>query len=648
MLETLLKLAGRLLARVPEAGLRVLAAALGDFVFLALPRRRRLILSNLHHAFADKPAGWHRVIGRESCRRLIETGLLSLAMPFLSERRLLRLLQASPALKEAIDAHRAQPRPTLFATAHLCGWESQTVMPLLAPPPFPEFGVIFRPLDHPAVDRWLKRTRERFGMSLLSRKGGFQEAMKILRRNGCIGLLFDQNAGRQGALTTLFDRICSTSELGGLLAEKFGAVVYALYPRRLGFWRIELDARRIAHDGTAAGVTLALNRWLESHLRADDDACVCWLWAHDRWRNQDVPQKRLRLEARRDLLDADLRARGLAGLPRRTRLWIRMPNWLGDVVMALPLLRALRASRPDAEITLLAKAPFQPLLERFGVADRVQPLPPRGRGYFRHFWRLRCEYPDCWLLLTNSLRGDIEAWLARSPQRFGLVRPRRRRPLLSHAWRVPADFDERRRHQVRLWEEFLRHFGLSAPPDFTPLVSPAPQDPPGAGRGLSSSTPLIGLICGSENNPEKRWPIAHWRALITRLAATRPGARFRLFGTPGDIPVANSVAFGAETAVENLAGRTDLAGFAEKLRECSLLVANDTGGMHLANALGVPLIALFGPTNPVCTGPVFQSLHRILQPPGCAPVGGGNLADLTPDIVLAAVDEMLAGRTPPV
>src|SRR5690606_14479907 len=120
------------------------------------------------------------------------------------------------------------------------------------------------------------------------------------------------------------------------------------------------------------------------------------------WRNQDIPSKRLRLEAKRDLLADDLRARGLAAPARRTRFWIRLPNWLGDVVMALPLLQALRASRPDAEITLVARPQFLPLLERLGVADRLHALPPRGAGYFLHFWRLRHEYPDVWLLFTNS------------------------------------------------------------------------------------------------------------------------------------------------------------------------------------------------------------------------------------------------------
>ena len=643
MLELLLRVAGWTLAHLPEPWLRLLAAALGDLLFVGMRRRRHLLLSNLHHAFEDRAPAWRRRIARESCRRLIETGLLSLAMPFLGEARLRRILRGAPSLEAALAACRAAPeaaggsppRPTLFATSHLCYWELQTAMPLLVPAPFPEFGVIFRPLDNPAADAWVKRTRERFGMRLLSRKGGFQEAMAILRRNGCVGLLFDQNAGLQGALSLLFDRVGSSSELTGLLAERFAADVYALFPRRLAFWRVELAVERIGHDGTSAGVTLALNRWLERHLGADDDRCASWLWMHDRWRNQDIPDRRLRLEAKRSLLEVDLRHRGLPAPPRKTRFWIRMPNWLGDVVMTLPLLRALRVSRPDAQITLLARSQFQPLLDQIGVADRVIALPPRRWGYFRQFFRRRHEHPDCYLLFTHSLRGDLEAWCTRCRQRFGLRRAGRPRPLLTHVWRVPADFDAQQPHQLQLWTGFLRHFGLHAPLNDTPLRPPSVPASPPAAR-------IVGIIGGSENEPRKRWPVDHWREFIGRLAALHPDLRFRLFGTANDRPVTDAIAGGLAAPVENLAGATDLPALAARLGECRLLVANDTGGMHLANALGIPVVALFGPTNPLRTAPVFRAPVRVLQPPGCPATGGGSLAALAPATVVKAADEMLA------
>ena len=633
MLKLLLQTLGWTLAHLPEWLLQGLSAALGDTLYWALPRRRRVALSNLDHAFPERSSSWQRTIARTSSRRLVETTLLSLAAPYFSEHRIRGMARLGPSADALARAIHAQPRPIVFATLHLALWETQVWYKLLSPVPLPVIGVIFRPLENAAADAFVQRTRERFGMRLLSRKQGFADALRILRERGCVGILFDQNAGMQGGLTTFFDRVCSSTELPGVLATKLGAEVHTFYPRRTGFWRVEYETQLIAHDNTVPGVTIALNRWLEGALTRDETMCSAWLWAHDRWRHQDVPARRFRLESKRNFLAADLAARELATLPRKTRIFVRMPNWLGDVVMALPLLRALHASRPDAELTLVAKAQFLPLLESWDVADRLHALPPRGVGYFLHFWNLRRAYPDTWLLFTNSLRGDLEAWLSGCHQRFGLVRPGKRRPLLTHAYAVPADFDERTHHQLEMWENYLRHFGLAVAPDRTPisphLSSIAPSPSPG---GHSP----IGLICGSENNPAKRWPVSHWRALIERL----PSERFVLFGTANDAPLTTAVAAGLGDRVENLAGRTTLPQYCSRLQACRLLVTNDTGGMHLANALGVPLIALFGPTNPVRTGPVFAGGVTILQPPGCPPTGGGNLAEISPEVV--------AGRiTPP-
>jgi ADP-heptose:LPS heptosyltransferase len=111
-----------------------------------------------------------------------------------------------------------------------------------------------------------------------------------------------------------------------------------------------------------------------------------------------------------------------------------------------------------------------------------------------------------------------------------------------------------------------------------------------------------------------------------------------LFGTANDAAITREVAAGFDPArVRDAAGRTDLLTFARELSGCRLLVTNDTGGMHLANALGVPLIALFGPTNPLRTAPVFNAPVIVVQPPGCPPAGGGRLADISPATVVAKI-----------
>lgn len=626
MVKLALQSSGWVLAHVPEAVVRALTWLVARLFYWLVPSRRRLMLANLHHAFPDRSAAWRRATAQECIRRFVETAFYSLASPYLSEARLRAIVHGSDSLIAAFAAHRERPRPTLFCAPHFAHWEAQTALSLLVPGPFPEFASIFRPIDNPSADAFIQRTRERFGMRLLSRKQGFQEAVKILRRNGFIGILHDQNAGNQGALTLLLDRVCSTTELPGLLATKFNADVYVIFPRYLGFWRVELHVERLAHDGTNAGVTVGLNRWLEDRLRADENQCTSWLWGHQRWKTQDAPALRFRLEQKRDLLVDELRLRGLTALPRRTRLWVRLPNWLGDVVMALPLLRAIRAARPDFEITFVAKSAFLPWLTTLGLADHVRPLPKAGGlAYFAEFWRARGESIDCYLLFTNSTRGDLEAWCTGARQRFGLVRAGHPRPLLSHAFRLPEGYDEAQNHQLALWTDFLRHFGLNAPIDLAPL---APRATTIAG---------VGLICGSENTPAKRWPVAHWRALIAAL----PDEKFFLFGTANDRAITDEVAAGFGDRVENLAGRTVLPEFVARLQGCRALVTNDTGGLHLANALGVPLIGLFGPTNPVRTGPVFGGPTVVLQPPGCSRTGGGSLAELSPETVAAALQKLL-------
>ena len=628
MILLLLNVLGRLVAVTPEPLLRAFSVVVGELILWAAPRRRRVLRSNLHHAFPDRPRAWRRGIARTCSQRLVETALLSVAAPFLSERRIREMGRLGASAEAFARSIHDSPRPVVLATLHLALWETQTWLKLLSPVSLPEFGIIFRPLDNPSLDAFVKRTRERHGMKLLSRKAGFAQALAILRARGCVGILVDQNAGDQGALTLLFGRVCSTTELPGVLASKFGAEVRVYYPRRTAFWRVTFECEAVPGDGTVEGTTVSLNRWIEGAL-SQEDLCASWLWAHDRWRNQDVPARRLRLEAKRNFLGRAVSDRGLAHLPRGTRVYVRMPNWLGDVAMALPLLRALRSSRPDAQVILLAKAGFVPLLEALGVADRVIALPPRGPGYFGFFTALRAQYPDVWILFTNSLRGDVEAWLSGCPQRFGISRPRKPRPLLSHAYLLPRDFDEAHHHQTELWGNFLRHFGLSSLPDCSPFRLSGQTAPPSA---------PIGLIAGSENEPRKRWAPAGWRSLIEAF----PNEHFVLLGTAADAPITAQIAAGQDPMrVKDLAGRTSLLEFASALSDCRLLVSNDTGGMHLANALGVPLVGLFGPTNPIRTGPVYSAPHRILQPQGCPPWGGASLGELGADSVARAVRDLL-------
>ncbi|WP_269540868.1 glycosyltransferase family 9 protein [Cerasicoccus fimbriatus] len=617
---------GLILARSPEVLSRALAAALGDLIYFLPTKRRRSVLANLHHAFPEMTEGERRRIARTSCRRTMEMGLFVLVSPHFSKKQLMARFSIDENFEREIQQNAAKPEPAVVIVPHLCLMESLTILPALTGGSFPEVGTVYRPLKQAAIEDWVLRTRQRFGLRLLSRKEGFAEAIQMVRDNKVIGILFDQNAGNIGVLSTFMGRVCSTTELPGMLAARYKTRIGAVWTERTGFWRGVIKLEELAKPSESIDVVFAANQWFEGKLRSEEKFRTDWLWLHERWRTQDEPERRLQLKHRRNALEDEMAWRGWESLPRQTRIWIRLPNWLGDVIMAMPLIRAIREGRPDAEITVLARGQFRPLLEAFPIADRLITLPDKGSSGAGKFFRdLALEYPDTQILFTNSFRGDHEAKRIGAPQRFGILRPGKPRPLLTHHWELPAGFDEATVHQTELWRQFLAEFGLKQKPNFAPYTA---AELTGVVAPTSRNT--IGLICGTENEPAKRWPVSHWRALIEKF----PDEHFTLFGTANDRAITNEVASGFdESRVINRAGKTNLMEFASELLACRVLVTNDTGGMHLANALGVPVIVVFGPTNPIRTGPCFDAPRVLLQPPNCAPTGGGDISQVTPEVV---------------
>ena len=696
-----LKVIGRFLAWAPEWVAKGLCYALGIFAYYCLPSRRRLVLSNLSHAFPGKDMRTLKRIGRTSCKRTMEMGVFSLASPFFSKARVRKHFSVVADLKALELDEKSPSRPRVVLVPHFCEMEAITMLPAIWDITTPETGVIYRPFKNKDLEAYVKSTRERFGLKLLSRKEGFLQAGEILRNHGCVAVLFDQNAGHHGVLSTFMDRIASTSELAGLLVQKYKADLLVAHAKRTEFWRAELHLERIPCEHNKDQVTLTANRWLEETLREDihassqnqkpmtrmpsntlgswapqseavldagglgggswkrkpiegigasresrargpqrqkwgaQDPREEWLWMHSRWRTQDEPKVRFRLQMRKSILPETLAFYNKEKLEPTYRLWVRLPNWLGDVVMALPLLRALKEARPDVELTLIGQTPVLKLLEQLGIGHQYVPLPKRGFGYFYKFLSLRKALPDTHLLFTNSTRGDIEARILGAPQRFGMRRPGKKRPLLTHCWDILASVDEREVHQTRVWEMYLQHFGLQESLDLTPFNIAADE--------VTQKQSSIGIIAGTENSPEKRWPVSHWNTLLDAVTENHPEAHCYLFGTPRDAAITQQLAQGRNSEfIHDLAGKTNLIQFAQKIAACDVVICNDTGGMHLANMLGVPVIAIYGPTNPVRTGPIFDTPKTILQPAGCPETGGLPIKKVTPEKVLRALEAYTA------
>jgi len=600
-----------------------------------MPSRSRATLRSLHHAFPGKSEAWRKQVFRDSTAQLFEMALFRPTSAYFSKERMEKTLEINSdtveVLKQYEPGQSKSSHPFIVLMPHMTMAETGTLLPMHFPK-MPALHVIFRPLNQPSINEWVMSERERFGAKLLSRQSGYNDAMAALRRGEMVGLLFDQGASKKGTTITFMDRIVSATDLPGLMVNRFKADVYLMLTERKSFWRAKLTLQEIPRGKSPSELTVNAHDALESYLRRDQDTAADWLWLHDRWDHFSSANKRFRMPKKRNQLALSNRIHGYETTPRKTRLWVRLPNWLGDVVMALPILRAIRAGRPDFEFTLIGKAAFKPLVDRLGVADHFIPLPERGGVYFRAFYELRSSYPDTYLLLTNSFRGDFEAFLTRCQQRFGMIRPGKRRPLLTDPYVLPADIDEVQMHQTVIWEMMARRYGLEEDLDYSPIQV----------TRINRKLNRVGLICGTENSPEKRWPVTHWRKLVEQLIEAKPEVEIVLYGTPADREITDAVCYGfAPEQVSNLAGQTNLSEFCDGLSSCAVVSCNDTGGMHLANMLGTPVIAVFGPTNPVRTGPIFSTPHVILQPKNCPVTGGMPIEEVTVDRCLLAVIKYL-------
>ncbi len=621
---------GSFFAYTPQFIAHAVAYVAGSVIYYIFPNRRRTMLANLYYAFPDKSNTWRRKIALESCRRMAELALFLVSSPFFSKKRIQSILELTDSAQVFLKKSTTSKRPCIFLVPHFSLTEAIALYRGCAAGENDkrETGVIFRPLNNKRLDQWIKETRERLGVKLLSRKEGFSEAINILRRNGMVGILFDQNAGDPGVLGTFLGRLASTTQLPDLLAAKTRAEAYVAYTERMGFWKARIHVEKLP-DSLQIPLRVSANEWLEKKLRENDNYCADWLWFHNRWRVQHAFYNRLNINAKKMDLD-------WSKLRCKTQFWFRMPNWLGDAVMALPLIRAIKKGRPDAQISLLAQKPLVGLLERLDVADRIIELPKKDWTYFFKFWKLRQDYPEMEFLFTNSERGDIEAWIIGAPQRFGIERPDKKRRLLSHTWAMPQNLDEACHHQMNVWAYCLQYFGLKEAPDIKPFQELFSYE-------TGTYPPTIGLICGTENNPDKRWPVVSWRELIELILGNYPGHKVHLYGTARDKEITSQVAQGFDDSIVlDLAGRTDLIRFAEGLARCEVVICNDTGGMHLANAFGTPVIGIFGPTNPIRTGPVFEAKRIILQPKDCPPIGGVSIEAVTVFQVFQALEKLLS------
>jgi len=297
---------------------------------------------------------------------------------------------------------------------------------------------------------------------------------------------------------------------------------------------------------------------------------------------------------------------------------VRLPNWLGDSVMALPALAAIRAARSAARIELIGR--WAPLLAGQGVADAAVSY-PRGFAERRRFARaLASDPPDWALLLPNSMESALAArwWGARARVGFDADG---RRPFLTHPLPRPAP----PRHQVEEYGLLAGALGAAVASDAVPAWRATPAlalerevDELLVAEGLDQGARAVGLHLGAAFGPSKLWPTRSFGLLAKRLRES--GRVPLLLGSSADQPAADAVAEAAGAPpLGSLVGRDRPALLPHLLRRLSALVSGDTGVAHLAAAAGVPTVTLFGPTDARLTAPRGARARAIIGQAPCAP-----------------------------
>lgn len=299
---------------------------------------------------------------------------------------------------------------------------------------------------------------------------------------------------------------------------------------------------------------------------------------------------------------------------------VRATNWLGDAVMSLPALRAVRARFPGARITVLARPWVLELYRREPFCDDAIPL----TGRLAAVRALRARRFDAAILLPNAFDAALVARMAGIPRRIGYNRDGRGFLLTDAIARPKAG--ETPRHECFYYLELLRRAGiLQELPTLEPVLLDGAEAARAAGRELFARMgmpgPVVGISPGAQNSRAKQWMPERFAEAALRVAASM-GAGVAVFGSAAERPLALAIADCVRSeggAVLSLAGETTLGQFIEMAAACGVFLTNDSGAMHVASALGVPTVAVFGPTDYVATAPAGPRWRIVRENVACAP-----------------------------
>jgi heptosyltransferase-2 len=310
------------------------------------------------------------------------------------------------------------------------------------------------------------------------------------------------------------------------------------------------------------------------------------------------------------------------------KILVRAPNWVGDAVMAIPALEAIRRTHASAEIAILARPAVADLYREQGFANRVVEYDKSGRhkgwwGREKLVAELSRERFDLAILLQNAFEAAWLAWRAGIPERAGYARDGRG-PLLTEPIRVPRQGDIPR-HESHYYLELIRRAGwIESRGEIAPIRLRVPSAAhEAADASLLRAGARIGawrcaIAPGASYGAAKCWPPERFAALADRLIS-ECGADVILFGTPSEKEMAARICSAMKCNPISFVGQTSMRDLAALFSACSIFIGNDSGAMHVAAAAGLPVIGIFGPTDPEGTAPVTPQFTLVREPVSCSP-----------------------------
>ncbi len=340
------------------------------------------------------------------------------------------------------------------------------------------------------------------------------------------------------------------------------------------------------------------------------------------------------------------------------KLLIRATNWVGDAILALPAIRAVRSRFSNAQISILARPTIADIYRDQDISNELIAYDPKGEhrswsGRQQLITDLRSRHFDVALLLQNAFDAAWLAWRAAIPERIGYARDGRSF-LLTKAIRVPKQ-GEIASHEKFYYLELLRRAGWL---DNFPQVDQISLQISDSARRNAAETlrqagsrphaQRIAIAAGASYGSAKCWPPERFADWANRFLAQND-SDIILFGTSTEAPVSNAILAGMQRKPIDLTGKTPIADLPALLSQCHLFLGNDSGAMHVAAAVGLPVVAIFGPSDPLGTAPVTSRYTIVQDRPYCSPcflrrcpTDHRCMQRITPEMVESAVKPWLA------